>query len=255
VGTLRALLILLSRAYGFLRESTPEQRRRRYGDVEYDWNYHVDTTSATVSWRDRLLGLFHSPYQPTEPALFHKMLRALNTDFADFTFVDLGSGKGRTLLMASDYPFRKIVGVELLPELHRAASENLRKYTSAGQRCFAIEARCGDARSFFFPFEPTVLYLFNPLSEAGLSTVIRNLDQSLREYPRMVFVLYHNPLLEHVLAASRVLKRTGGDASILGIWVVLRVSCIDFVDTDAHSMGATKGIQWSWQQAVEPPGN
>lgn len=210
VGTLRALLILLSRAYGFLRESTPEQRRRRYGDVEYDWNYHVDTTSATVSWRDRLLGVFHSPYQPTEPALFHKMLRVLNTDFADFTFVDLGSGKGRTLLMASDYPFRKIVGVELLPELHRAASENLRKYASEGQRCFAIEARCGDARSFFFPFEPTVLYLFNPLSEAGLSTVIRNLDQSLREYPRMVFVLYHNPLLEHVLAASLVLKRTGG---------------------------------------------
>ena len=102
--------------WGFLRDSTPEQRRRRYGDVEYDWDHRVDTTSATVGWRDRLLGVFHSAYQPTEPALFHEMLAALNITFEDFTFIDLGSGKGRALLMASDYPFLRIVGVELLPE-------------------------------------------------------------------------------------------------------------------------------------------
>ena len=37
-----------------------------------------------------------------------------------FTFIDLGSGKGRTLLMASDYPFRRIIGLELLEELRRS---------------------------------------------------------------------------------------------------------------------------------------
>jgi hypothetical protein len=58
-------------------------------------------------------------------ALFHEMLDALlqheSLDFRDLVFIDLGSGKGRTLLMASDYPFRRIVGVELLPALHLAA--------------------------------------------------------------------------------------------------------------------------------------
>jgi|SRR5882762_1318535 len=209
-GFAASLRIFLSELWGFACDSTPEQRRRRYGDVEYDWNHHVDTTSATVGWRDRLLGIFHSPYQPTEPALFHEMLQALRKDFADCTFVDLGSGKGRTVLMASDYPFRKIVGVELLPALHRVAQENLQKYASTRQRCFALEARWGDAREFEFPAEPTVVYLFNPLPEAGLSVVVGNLERSLVEHPRKVFVLYHNPLLEHVLAASRVLKRTGG---------------------------------------------
>jgi len=186
----------------------PEQRRRRYGDIEYDWDHGVDTTSATVGWRERLLGLFQSPHQPSEPALFHEMLQALQTDFSGFTFIDLGSGKGRTLLMASDYPFRKIIGVELLPELHRVASENLQKCASDKQRCRALEAQYGDACEFNFPADPIVLYLFNPLPEASLRAVAQNLERSLREYPRRVFVLYHNPLLEHVLAASPVLKRT-----------------------------------------------
>jgi hypothetical protein len=199
-----------SELWGFLRDSTPEQRRRRYGDVEYDWEYRVDTTSATVNWRDRLLGVFHSPYQPTEPALFHEMLAALAIDFADFTFIDLGSGKGRTLLMASEHPFRKILGVELLPELDRIAQENLKKYKSETQKCFQLESCCGNACEFTFPPEPMVLYLFNPLPKAGLSRVIANLERSLQINPRKVFVLYHNPLHDEVLSACASLSKTGG---------------------------------------------
>ena len=110
----------------FVRESTPAQRRQRYGDAEYDWDYRVNTTSATVGWRERLLGQFHSAYQPTEPALFKEMMAYLKIDFQEFTFIDIGSGKGRVLLMAADYPFRRILGIELLPALHRVAQENLR---------------------------------------------------------------------------------------------------------------------------------
>src|SRR5271169_5094077 len=114
-GCLAATRQLLAALWEFVRDSTPERRRRRYGDAEYDWDHRVDTTSAAVGWRDRLLGVFHSPYQPTESTLFHKMIEALHqethSDFCDFVLLDLGSGKGRTLLMASDYPFRRIVGV------------------------------------------------------------------------------------------------------------------------------------------------
>ncbi len=205
-----ALRTLLAELWGFLRDSTPEQRRRRYGDVEYDWEYRVDTTSATVDWRDRLLGVLHSPYQPTEPTLFREMLAGLQTDFGEFTFIDLGSGKGRTLLMASEYPFRRIVGVELLPKLERIAQENLRKYKSKTQRCFRLESVCGDACEFEFPAEPTVLYLFNPLPKAGLSRVITNLELSLRANPRRVFVLYHNPLHDEVFAAGESLRKAAG---------------------------------------------
>ncbi len=209
-GTAGAFRNFCVEAWGFLRDSTPEQRRRRYGDIEYDWEHRVDTTSATVGWRERLLGVLHSPYQATDHGLFQEMLEELEIDFAEFVFIDLGSGKGRTLLMASDYPFRKIIGVELLPELNQIAQGNLRKYSSPNQKCRALESLCGDACEFEFPAEPIVLYLFNPVSESGLARIIGNLERSLAAKPRRVLVLYHNPEHEHVLAGSANLKRTGG---------------------------------------------
>jgi hypothetical protein len=213
-GRLAATRQLLAALWEFVRDSTPERRRQRYGDADYDWKHRVNTTSAAIGWRDRLLGVFHSPYQPTEAVLFHEMLDALleqsHADFHDFVFIDLGSGKGRTLLMASDYPFRRTVGVELLPALHLAAQENLSKYQSESQKCFALESICADATEFAFPVEPTVLYLFNPFPESGLRRMIANLEQTLREHPRTAYVLYHNPLLEHVLDGSAGLKKIGG---------------------------------------------
>jgi len=209
-GLLPTAAKLAAMLWEFLRASTPEQRRRRFGDIDYDWQHRVNTTGATVSPRDRLLGMFLSPYQPTEPALFQTMLANLNIDFREFTFVDLGSGKGRTLLMASEFPFRRIIGVELLPDLHIAAEQNVRQYNSGTQKCTRIEAICRDAREFEFPIEPTVLYLFNPLPKAGLVRVMERLQQSLREHPRPLLVVYHNPLLEKVLSNAAGLKKIGG---------------------------------------------
>ena len=130
-------------------------------------------------------------------------------NFRDFTFIDLGSGKGRTLLMASDYPFRRIIGVELLPSLHEIAQENLRKYKSESQKCFA-EAICADATAFSFPAEALVIFLFNPFPESGMRRVVANLRESLQKHPRPVFVLYHNPLLEHTLSENGRLRKIAG---------------------------------------------
>jgi hypothetical protein len=131
-------------------------------------------------------------------------------DFREFTFIDIGSGKGRALLMAADYPFRCILGVELLPDLHRVAEENIGKYKSDSQLCFAIDCVRGDAGEFAFPPEPAVLYLFNPLPESGLVKMVSNLEHSLRKHPRAVFVIYHNPLLESVLMAGTTFRKIAG---------------------------------------------
>src|ERR1700733_13993724 len=192
-GRVAATQQLLAALWEFVRDSAPERRRQRFGDAEYDWDHRVNTTSAAVGWRNRLLGLFHSPYQPTEPDLFREMLETFSQqscfDFRDCVFIDLGSGKGRTLLMASDYPFHRIVGVELLPALHQTAQENISKYRCESQKCFALESICADATKFQLPPDPIVLYLFNPFPEAGLTQMIANLEQSLRSHPRKVYVL------------------------------------------------------------------
>ena len=101
--------------YDFLRDSLPQMRQRRFGDLDYDFDFRVNTTAGTVGWHDRLLGIFHSPYQATDPDLFREMMASLPNELTSFVFIDIGSGKGRALLMASDYPFKKIFGCGTSP--------------------------------------------------------------------------------------------------------------------------------------------
>jgi SAM-dependent methyltransferase len=190
-----------------LRDLTPGRRRARYGDIDYDFDHGVDTTWATVSLGTRLRELLSGgQYQPSEPGLFHQIVRALPAAPEGFTFIDLGAGKGRTLLMASDYGFRRIVGVELLAEFELIARRNIARYHGEQQKCFALESQQADARQFLFPNEPVVVYLFNPFPEHVLRNVLENLRTSLSHSPQPAFVIYHNLVHERVFVEAEWLK-------------------------------------------------
>ena len=214
-STLAAFHRLLIILHEFLRDSLPARRRQRYGDIDFDWEHRVDTTGATITRRTRLLGLLSSPYQPIPPEQFREMMSALldhlgpATDFSQFAFIDIGSGKGRALLLASEYGFRRIIGIELLPELDRVARENARAFPHRGTHS-EIELHCGDATTFDFPAEPAVIFLFNPLPEVALRTVLGNLERSLRQNPRPVYVAYANPIFERTITSNPFLVGMGG---------------------------------------------
>ena len=207
-----ATLRLLARETAeFVRDSTPERRRGRYGDIEYDCDTGVDTTSANLGWRDRLVTVLVGPgYQPCDPALFRETLGLLHADLRGFTFVDIGSGKGRALLMAAEYPFRRIVGVELLPQLHAIAQRNIANLDNESAACRDVVSLCMDALDFEFPPEPLVLFLFNPLPEAALQQVLARLGTSFDARPRSVYAVYHNPVLEHVFSNDTRWQRVTG---------------------------------------------
>ncbi len=206
-GILGALRYYCSATLNLLRDLTPQRRRLRYGDIDYDFDHNVDTSWATLSLRTRLRELISgAQYHASEPALFHEMLSALPVPADGSVFIDLGSGKGRALLMASDYPFRQIVGVELLEELNQAAEKNIAGYRSANQRCFNIESVCGDAREFRFPYASFVLYLFNPFPDYVLRTVLENLRKSVEAQPREVYVINHNLIHEDIFRAQHWLR-------------------------------------------------
>jgi SAM-dependent methyltransferase len=186
-----------------LRDLAPDRRKSRYGDIDFDFEHHVDTTWATVSLRTRLREwLSGGQYQPSEPISFHEMIASLPSSIDGFTFIDLGSGKGRTLLMASSYPFARIIGLELLEELNAIAQQNIARYRNDEQRCFAIESHTGDARYFHFPAEPTVFYLFNPFPRHIWPELLASLFRSLLAAPRPVYVIYHNPVHSDILATE-----------------------------------------------------
>ncbi len=206
-GLIGALRWYAAGAVEFLRDLTPARRKSRYGDIDYDFEHGVDTTWANVSLRTRLRELLSGgQYQPTEPVLFHEILNCLPVAVDGFTFIDLGSGKGRTLLMASEYSFRRIIGVELLAELDQVAQQNIARYRSERQECFAIQSHTGDARLFEFPREALVLYLFNPFPDYVLRDVLANLHRSIMAFPREVYVIYHNLEHENVFAEQDWLR-------------------------------------------------
>jgi SAM-dependent methyltransferase len=189
-GLIGALRSYAAGAAELLWELTPAHQKSRYGDIDYDFKHGVDTTWATVSLRTRLRELLSGgQYQPSEPALFHEILSSMPVPVDGFTFIDLGSGKGRTLLMASEYPFRRVVGVEVLAELNDIAQQNIGRYRSEQQKCFNIESHAGDARSFEFPRDALVLYLFNPFPEYVLREVLTNLRGSVAAARREVYVI------------------------------------------------------------------
>jgi hypothetical protein len=198
-GLLGAVRYYAAESAELLRDLSPGRRRSRYGDIDFDFDHGVDTTWATVPLRSRIRELVSGArYQPSEPSLFHRIVQSLPVAPDGLTFIDLGSGKGRTLLMASDYSFRRIIGVELLAELDAIARQNIARYHDDRQKCFALESHAGDAREFVFPAEPTALYLFNPFPEPVLRTVLTNLRDSLTEFPRPIYILYHNLVHETV---------------------------------------------------------
>lgn len=207
IGWLYATIELLDDLWNYVRDSTPARRRERYGDIEYDWDQRVNTTAATVSDRARLeAALSGAPYQPIPPEEFRESMGRVPVRHEECTFIDLGSGKGRALLLASEYPFRRIIGVELVRELHEVARENVAKYKSEAQRCTDIELICADARDFKFPLEPTLLYLFNPFIDAVFEAVLDRLERSLREHPREAYVVYHNPVRKRIFDRRRWLE-------------------------------------------------
>jgi SAM-dependent methyltransferase len=185
----------------------PARKRLRYGDIDYDFEHGVNTTWAAPTLPVRLREVFtRGKYQPSEPGLFHEILRGLQIDYARFTFIDLGSGKGRTLLMASDFPFRRILGAEIIPELHAIAQENIQRYRDANQQCLVLDTWLGDARDFQFPLESMVVYLFNPFPAEILQEVLKNLHTSLTNMPRESYVIYHNLIHEGVARSMSFLR-------------------------------------------------
>jgi len=111
------------------------------------------------------------------------------TDYSHYTFLDMGSGKGRMLFVAAEYPFRKVVGVEFAEDLQEQALDNIKRYKHSRRRCAEIESVLADAAEVGFPEGNLVVYLFNPFGPEVMGRMLANLERSLEGRPRHVIVL------------------------------------------------------------------
>ena len=116
-----------------------------------------------------------------------------------FTFVDLGAGMGRAMLLAAEYPFRAVVGVEFHPLLARICRRNLALWRAAERARAPMRLVCADAAEFDLPAGPCVVFLFNPFGAPVLRRLLRNWSQSFAGREGQLDILYVNNEQEHVL--------------------------------------------------------
>ena len=175
---------------------SPSRRRQRAerarAEAAFDHRYGVDTKGfipfrkRDVTGEDRTQ---NSAYQAVDPHVdFADLLRPLIRNFKDFVFVDLGSGKGRAVMLASRLPFREVVGFEFSQTLHTTAIKNV-KLWSQFENSAPITLVCGDVSDCQFPCSPLVVFMYNPFGVEVMETIAARLAK-IRE---RVFVVYFTP--------------------------------------------------------------
>jgi SAM-dependent methyltransferase len=169
---------------------------RHAGDAALDRLAGIDT------WREAPRAYLpkRSPYVPTNwvaMLALRRLLRSLPVT-PDDTFVDFGSGKGRVLHLAAQFPFRRVIGVELDAELNRVARANIERHHGR-YACREILVVDADAERYVIPDDVTVAYFYNPFRGAVFTGVVDRLCASVAAHPRALRVIYAHPLMHEEL--------------------------------------------------------
>jgi SAM-dependent methyltransferase len=173
----------------------------RLQDKSFDMYYGTNTcrrvplARLTIASENRSHGAKYdgSPVRP-----LRRVLEGLELTRED-VFVDFGCGKGRALLVASSFPFRRVVGVEFASELCRTARANAAIYARRNKGAAPIEIVEEDVVTFCVQPEHTVFYFFNPFDECILQSVLQGIVGSWRQRPRRMFAIYYHPIHRGVI--------------------------------------------------------
>ena len=129
-------------------------------------------------------------YQSHHPKMLRQIISVLDIEHERFTFVDYGCGKGRVLLVASEFPFKKIVGVEFAPQLAQAAERNWKTSRGLQKKCKDVNILTMDATEYQIPPGPLVLFFYSPFVGTVMQRVVENIERLSNESPREIFVLF-----------------------------------------------------------------
>ena len=175
-------------------------------DLAFDMRYHTDTLrwqdlrSLDVVGGNKDHGVF---YQPTQARTLRKVFSKLNLP-REGAFLDLGCGKGRTLILAAEYGYTHIIGVEFSNLLCRVAKINMARYAERHPASVEFLVVHADAAGYAIQDAVSTIFLFNPFDEVIVAKVIDNIKKSWRKVPRRLYVIYRHPLHRHLFDNSGV---------------------------------------------------
>ena len=125
----------------------------------------------------------------------------------DYTFVDLGCGKGRALILASELPFRRILGIELAPALVAAARRNAQTIRQKHPQRTAIEIIQGDATAVPLPDGNLVIFLYHSFGPELVARMLSRMIGAVVGTDRVIFLIYENPVYGGLVDATEKFTR------------------------------------------------
>lgn len=181
---------VISRVKSLARRGSQQSR-----PDEFDMSLGVETSRTASLWKLRIpsQNVHHgSEYRTTHPSVFHGAVDAVPRNPGELSFLDLGCGKGRTLILAAQRGFKSVTGVEFSPELAATARQNLRL---TGVTAQVIEI---DASKFVFPDGDILVYMYNPFGKPVMQSVAMNLLEWRKRNTAPAYVVYLNPVCESI---------------------------------------------------------
>lgn len=191
----------LSRGLGKLHAFTLTQVYRVEQHI-FDWYSGAETAGGAETEVDA----YHADTENWKylgcqwPAVWF-VLKRLSSDG---TFVDLGSGKGKGLLIATRLPYTRIVGVEIDNGLSMVARRNIERFRRR-RRAGIIESVTASVVDWKVPDDACVILMHNPFFGETFRNAMANVFASYDRNPRELHIVYMFPW-EHewLLSTGRV---------------------------------------------------
>jgi SAM-dependent methyltransferase len=175
----------------------------------FDQKHGVDTGGFLGGGRLAAAGgqnAFHNAgYYGISPSRFQTAIERWNeylpaNGLTGYSFIDLGCGKGRALMLASEYPFREVIGIELNPDLASIAADNIKIWLQSNRSQCPIQVLAQDVAAFAFPQGPCAVYLYNPFGAPVVQQLISNIEQQFGARSGILDILYVNPVAADLFA-------------------------------------------------------
>lgn len=169
---------------------SPQRAEQRYDQHNgIDTAGYIETADLDLGPEAARRGM---PYGATPPRVARFLIEQVAARARNFTFVDVGSGKGRVLLIAANYPFRRVMGFEHSQMLNQVAAANLRQFVQRNPGAAPVELVTGDAARLPLPDGPLVLFLFNSLTQEAMADFAAHVKSSYLQSPRKIICIYYN---------------------------------------------------------------
>jgi SAM-dependent methyltransferase len=166
--------------------------------------YGIETSSKVRRFRlmtgDSETNSANNGYGGSQPSIIRKSLDLL-PPLGDASFIDLGAGQGRVNAIATEYPFKRNIGVELSAALCRVTQRNSERMSRAFPDRPRIEVVEGDASRPDLPATgDVVLFLCNSFRAPLVKRLVEHVGAAWDEQPdRKLFFIYDNPVHSHIL--------------------------------------------------------